>query len=170
MDMDINTLNTLPAAELADALTKCCGSTHWVGLMVDSRPYASEADLLEKAYTAWAQCSEADGREAFTHHPRIGGMEELAQKFASTSAWASGEQSSVKHASSETLQALADGNHAYEARFGYIFIVCATGKSADEMLALLQARLPNPPEKEIGIAMAEQMKITVIRLQKLLAA
>jgi 2-oxo-4-hydroxy-4-carboxy-5-ureidoimidazoline decarboxylase len=168
--MDIATLNQLPAADLAHALTKCCGSSHWVQKMVQARPYADEADLMEKAHKAWARCSEADGLEAFTHHPRIGGMKELAQKFASTSAWASGEQSSVKEATEEVLQALADGNAAYEARFGYIFIVCATGKSAAEMLDLLQSRLPHPPEKEIQIAMAEQMKITVIRLQKLLAA
>ncbi len=91
------------------------------------------------------------------------------KKFASTSAWAEGEQASVKQASQATLEALAAGNTEYERKFGYIFIVCATGKTADEMLALLQARMPNKPEDEILIAMGEQDKITRIRLEKLLA-
>jgi 2-oxo-4-hydroxy-4-carboxy-5-ureidoimidazoline decarboxylase len=108
--------------------------------------------------------------EAFLHHPKIGSLDALAAKFANTAQWASGEQASVQSASKAVLQALADGNTAYEQKFGYIFIVCATGKSAEEMLALLQARLPNPPKTEIGIAMAEQMKITLIRLEKLLNA
>lgn len=168
--MRIDELNALPEADLAEALGKCCGATAWVAGMLASRPYRDAGDLIAKAHAAWAACTEADGREAFLHHPRIGGVEELAKKFASTAHWASGEQSGVQQADTATLQALADGNAAYEARFGYIFIVCATGKSAAEMLAILQDRLPNPPEEEIKVAMGEQMKITVIRLEKLLAA
>jgi 2-oxo-4-hydroxy-4-carboxy-5-ureidoimidazoline decarboxylase len=167
--MNISELNILAPEIVAAELTKCCGSSTWVKKMVATRPFRDEPDLMEKAHVAWAECTEQDGLEAFTHHPRIGGTEELAKKFASTSVWASGEQSAVKQANAETLQALADGNVAYEQKFGYIFIVCATGKTADEMLALLQARMPNSSEKEIVIAMGEQMKITVIRLQKLLA-
>ena len=97
-------------------------------------------------------------------------MEALREKFASTSTWAEGEQAAVKQASQETLEALAAGNEDYERKFGYIFIVCATGKTADEMLALLQARLPNTPADEILIAAGEQDKITRLRLEKLLAA
>lgn len=91
------------------------------------------------------------------------------KRFASTAQWASGEQSGVNAAKSETIQALAEGNHLYEEKFGYIFIVCATGKSAAEMLAILQTRLNNEPADEIKIAAAEQNKITKLRLQKLLA-
>lgn len=168
--MQLSELNQLVPETAIDEFTKCCGSSSWVQKMVDARPFSDENHLFDEAHRAWADCSEADGLEAFTHHPRIGGKEELAKKFASTANWASGEQASVKEASEAVLDALAKGNADYETKFGYIFIVCATGKSAQEMLDLLQARLPNSPETEIGIAMAEQMKITIIRLRKLLNA
>jgi 2-oxo-4-hydroxy-4-carboxy-5-ureidoimidazoline decarboxylase len=169
--MTLAELNNLPKTALAEALKTCCGSTAWVERMLAAFPVADEATLLNQATTQWNQLSEADWREAFTHHPKIGSdVEALRQKFASTSTWAEGEQASVKQASQETLEALATGNKDYERRFGYIFIVCATGKTADEMLALLQARLPNQPQDEILIAAGEQDKITRIRLEKLLAA
>jgi len=169
--MTLTELNNLPKPALAEALQKCCGSTAWVENMVAQFPVASAEALMEQAQTQWSRLSEADWREAFTHHPKIGGdVEALRAKFASTSTWAEGEQASVKQASQATLEALATGNGDYERRFGYIFIVCATGKTADEMLALLQARLPNNPEEEMLIAAGEQDKITRIRLEKLLAA
>jgi OHCU decarboxylase len=104
---------------------------------------------------------------AFAAHPRIGDVDSLRTKFAHTKTWASGEQAGVDAASEDTLIRLADGNDAYFDRFGYIFIVCATGKSADQMLALLEARLPNDAVTELPIAAAEQRKITQLRLQKL---
>lgn len=168
--MTIAELNALSEAEAHEVLERCCGSQTWIQKMVAARPYSSEAGMMQQAQSCWDACSEADGLEAFKHHPRIGGKEELAKKFASTAQWASGEQSGVNTAADEVLQALADGNAAYEAKFGYIFIVCATGKSAPEMLDILQSRLPHAPEVEIRIAMGEQMKITHIRLQKLLAS
>ena len=168
--MNLATLNSLSNEALAEELTKCCGSSAWVQKLLDLRPFSSADDLYSKAHEAWAECSEEDGLEAFTHHPKIGSTEELAKKFASTSHWASSEQASVKKANQAILKRLATGNEAYEQKFGYIFIVCATGKSAEEMLALLEQRLPNIQEIEIGIAMAEQMKITIIRLEKLLNA
>jgi 2-oxo-4-hydroxy-4-carboxy-5-ureidoimidazoline decarboxylase len=168
--MKIAEFNALPAEFAATELTKCCGSETWVQKMLDARPFSSLDDLYAKAHECWADCSESDGLEAFAHHPKIGSVEELSKKFASTANWAEGEQKSVKEASKAVLKALAEGNEAYENKFGYIFIVCATGKSAEEMLALLQQRLPNIPEIEIGIAMAEQMKITILRLEKLMSA
>ena len=169
--MALSELNHLPKSVLAEALQKCCGSTAWVANMLAQFPMASAETLMNEATTQWHKLSEADWREAFTHHPKIGGdVEALRAKFASTSTWAEGEQASVKQASQEILEALATGNEDYERRFGYIFIVCATGKTADEMLALLQARLPNLPQDEILIAADEQDKITRIRLEKLLAA
>ena len=169
--MTLTELNNLPKPALAEALQKCCGSAAWVGNMVAQFPIANAAVLMEQAQTQWNSLREADWREAFAHHPKIGGdVEALRAKFASTSTWAEGEQASVKQASQATLEVLATGNEDYECRFGYIFIVCATGKTADEMLALLQARLPNPPETEILIASGEQDKITRLRLEKLLAA
>lgn len=169
--MTLEELNRLPKSDLAEALQKCCGSTSWVENMLAQFPIADAETLLREAAAQWNKLTEADWREAFTHHPKIGGdVEALRAKFASTSTWAEGEQASVKQASQATLEALATGNEDYERRFGYIFIVCATGKTADEMLVLLQARLPNKPEDEILIAAGEQDKITRIRLEKLLAA
>jgi 2-oxo-4-hydroxy-4-carboxy-5-ureidoimidazoline decarboxylase len=166
--MHLSELNLLDQEAAAAEFTKCCGSSSWVQKMVKARPFSDENSLFDHAHLAWEACSEEDGWEAFTHHPKIGGKEELAKKFASTATWASGEQASVKEAGEEVLEALTKGNVEYESKFGYIFIVCATGKSAREMLDLLLKRLPNSPETEIKIAMTEQMKITLIRLQKLL--
>ena len=111
---------------------------------------------------------EPEWREAFAHHPRIGDMASLRARFASTAGWAADEQRGAAQATEETLAALARGNRVYEERFGCIFIVCATGKSAAEMLALLEARLGNDPEHEMRMAADEQMKITRLRLEKLL--
>ncbi|TGE14697.1 2-oxo-4-hydroxy-4-carboxy-5-ureidoimidazoline decarboxylase [Hymenobacter elongatus] len=169
--MTLPELNFLPASARAEALAKCCGATAWVNQMNATFPVADADALFTQAKTMWYGLSQADWREAFTHHPKIGGdVAALREKFASTSTWAEGEQEAVKQASQNVLEALASGNKEYELKFGYIFIVCATGKSAQEMLALLQARLPNPPAQEIHIAMGEQNKITRLRLEKLLAA
>jgi 2-oxo-4-hydroxy-4-carboxy-5-ureidoimidazoline decarboxylase len=167
--MELAELNMLDTKERVAALTKCCGAKHWVEQMNKVFPVANEEILLTEAERIWFQCSEKDWLEAFTHHPQIGDINSLKEKYAATSAWAEGEQSSVKQSSSEILEALAKGNTAYKDKFGYIFIVCATGKSAKEMLDMLLVRLKNNPEKEIKIAMQEQNKITAIRLKKLLA-
>lgn len=132
-------------------------------------PFSDRDALLQKADDVWNGLSESDWREAFAHHPKIGDVESLKKKFATTASLASNEQASVKQASQQTLQSLTRGNDAYEEKFGFIFIVCATGKSAEEMLRILQSRLPNNREEEIKIAAAEQAKITTLRLQKCLA-
>ncbi|AMJ64729.1 2-oxo-4-hydroxy-4-carboxy-5-ureidoimidazoline decarboxylase [Hymenobacter sp. PAMC 26628] len=168
--MTLSDLNALPIAARAGALATCCGAPAWVGALNQRFPFATAAALLAAADAVWYGLAEADWREAFAHHPKIGDVGALKEKFASTAAWAAGEQGAVRRASDATLGALAAGNAAYEAKFGYIFIVCATGKSADEMLALLQARLPNAPAAEIQIATGEQAKITRLRLEKLLAS
>lgn len=111
----------------------------------------------------------ADLLEAFSHHPQIGAdLESLRKKFAATATWSAGEQSAINTADEMTLLGLVEWNRDYLAKFGYIFIVCATGKSAAEMLALLRARLPNDLEAELNIAAAEQAKILHLRLDKLL--
>lgn len=167
--MTLAALNTQEAAARAEALATCCGATAWVAALNGQFPFTSTTALYEAAERIWHNLTEADWREAFAHHPKIGDVNALQEKFASTAAWAAGEQGAVKRASLETLEALAASNTAYEQKFGYIFIVCATGKSAAEMLALLQARLPHEPSQEIHVAMAEQAKITRLRLEKLLA-
>ena len=168
INMTLHELNILPRHQLMEELTKCCGSSSWVNKMLPFVPADDMVELLEDAEEQWYKCNEADWKEAFTHHPRIGDVESLTKKFTATTQWASGEQSEVKVAAQETIEALAEGNRLYEGKFGYIFIVCATGKSAEELLAILQSRLSNNPEDEIKIAADEQNMITKLRLQKLL--
>ena len=165
--MTIAEFDHLGITEKKALLHSCCGSNTWINNMLTALPAEDLVDLLEIAEEQWYLCHEPDWQEAFSQHPKIGDIETLKEKFAATAQWAEGEQSSVKEASEQTLQQLANGNQAYEQRFGYIFIVCATGKSADEMLQLLQQRLYNNPEVEIQIAMEEQLKITKLRLEKL---
>ena len=167
--MTLTDLNVLTPSARAEALATCCGAAAWVATLNAQFPFDSTSALYEAAERIWHNLAEADWREAFTHHPKIGDMAALKEKFASTATWAAGEQGAVRQASDETLAALAAGNAAYERKFGYIFIVCATGKSAGEMLALLEARLPHDPSREIHVAMGEQAKITRLRLEKLLA-
>lgn len=167
--MKVAVLNAMEDDAAREALERCCGAKRWVDAMVDGRPYMSDAALFETADAIWRGLWPPDYLEAFTHHPRIGDVAGLREKFASTAAWAEGEQAGAGAADEATLQALAEGNQAYETKFGHIFIVCATGKTASEMLALLQARLPNGAEEELAIAAEEQRKITRLRLEKLLA-
>jgi 2-oxo-4-hydroxy-4-carboxy-5-ureidoimidazoline decarboxylase len=166
--MTLHDLNTLPKPHLRQELMKCCGSVAWVEKIMTFFPIEDLVELLEDAEEQWFKCSPEDWKEAFSYHPRIGDLDSLKKKFASTANWAMGEQSGTSTASEETIQALAKGNTEYEAKFGYIFIVCATGKSAAEMLANLQSRLTNDPKEEIEIAADEQNKITRLRLEKLL--
>jgi 2-oxo-4-hydroxy-4-carboxy-5-ureidoimidazoline decarboxylase len=146
-------------------LYRCCGSSRWVERVLARRPFGTRARLLAIARDEWFALQESDWREAFSHHPRIGDLESLRERFAGTSHLAEREQGGIAGAPGEVLAALAEGNRAYEQRFGYIFIVCATGRSAAEMLALLRARLQNDPGVEIHAAAREQAAITEIRLR-----
>lgn len=165
--MTLEQFNTLPLEEVRIELERCCGSTRWIEGMIQQRPFDSPSSMYQHSDRIWNSLSESDWKEAFTHHPKIGDMENLRAKFASTSTWAEGEQSGVQTATEITLNQLANGNKDYENKFGYIFIVCATGKSAEEMLTILQQRLLNSHSDEIHIAASEQTKITKIRLHKL---
>lgn len=166
--MTLDELNNLPEPDALDAFTRCCGAHRWVNKMVHRRPFRDYEDLLAAADEIWERLAREDYLEAFSHHPKIGDMDSLRKKFASTAQWASGEQSGAAMASEETLQGLAEGNRAYEAKNGFIFIINATGKSADEMLEALKKRLANPPETELHIASEQQAMITRLRLEKLL--
>ena len=148
---------------------KCCGSTAWAEQLSKNFPFDSMESLKKESDRIWFSLGEDDWKEAFSHHPKIGDMGNLKKKFASTSHLAEGEQAEVKHAEEEVLRALQKGNDDYEKKFGYIFIVCATGKSAEEMLSLLNSRLINNPAFEIRVAAEEQNKITHLRLDKLFA-
>ena len=166
--MTLDELNQFSRAEAAIAFSRCCGSSQWAKTMSLRRPFYDQEELFKVADSAWQRVSSDDWKEAFSHHPKIGDVNALREKFGSTRAWAEGEQSGASGASEKTIKALADGNVEYEKKFGYIFIVCATGKSAEEMLTLLTRRLQNSRADEIQIAAEEQRKITRLRLEKLL--
>ena len=166
--LDLHDLNMLPVEEAEAVFLRCCGAMPWARQMTARRPFADPAALFAAADEIGAGLSRDDWLEAFAHHPRIGDLESLRTRFANTRAWAAGEQAGAASASEEVLHALAEGNRVYEERFGYIFIVCATGKSAGEMLGLLHARLPNAPTAELHVAAEEQHKITRLRLEKML--
>lgn len=161
-------LDAMSEAEARDALTRCCGASRWVAGMLERRPFGNDTHLRSCADEIWAQMGPADWHEAFAHHPRIGAsIEALREKFSSTAELSASEQAGAVTASEAELEALRDGNLHYEQRFGHIFIVCASGKSAAQMLALLEARLANDPETELRIAAAQQHEITRLRLDNL---
>lgn len=146
-------------------LTRACGSTRWVDRMMARRPFVYDAKLLFAARNEWFGLTEADWLEAFSHHPKIGDRASLAARFPATHELSAKEQAGVGAAHEDVLTALAEGNETYVERFGFIFIVCATGKSAGEMLALLQSRLGNERAVELRLAAEEQAKITALRLK-----
>ncbi|MEJ7811472.1 MAG: 2-oxo-4-hydroxy-4-carboxy-5-ureidoimidazoline decarboxylase [Gemmatimonadaceae bacterium] len=167
-DEAIARLDALPRAEAEAALLACCGSSRWARQVEDRRPFASADALRAAADEVWWSLGPGDWLEAFRAHPRIGEREAAAPRGAGSRAWSDGEQAGMRDAAAEVRAALAEGNREYEARFGHIFIVCATGRSAGEMLALLTRRLGNEPAEELRAAAEEQRKITRLRLDKLL--
>jgi 2-oxo-4-hydroxy-4-carboxy-5-ureidoimidazoline decarboxylase len=161
-------LNDLSEPDARAAFSRCCGALRWVEAMLASRPFASASELCAKADAVWSALGASDFLEAFTHHPDIGAdMNELRRKFAGTAELSQGEQAGAATATLATLVELRQLNRQYRERFGYGFIVCATGKSAEEMLEILRQRLTSAPDRELGIAAAEQAKITRLRLEKM---
>jgi 2-oxo-4-hydroxy-4-carboxy-5-ureidoimidazoline decarboxylase len=158
--MRLADLNALDDEAAVRELLRCCGAWRWARTMAAARPFASVAAIEQAAETCWHEMPPTDILEAFAAHQKIG------ESTAST--WASREQSGTRAATDDVRERLAAGNRAYEARFGYIFIICATGRSAGEMLAALERRLSNAPDEELRIAAEEQRKITRLRLTKLL--
>lgn len=167
--MTLTELNQLNKAQATEAFMQCCTSSNWVEKMTAARPFDSAQAIGRAADDYWLRLADKDFLEAFDGHPKIGDVNSLRAKYANTKALASGEQSSVNEASDDVLTALSQGNDDYQSKFGFIFIVCATGKSAAQMLALLQARLPNDRATELRNAAEEQRKIFHIRLQKLIS-
>ncbi|MGD0678558.1 MAG: 2-oxo-4-hydroxy-4-carboxy-5-ureidoimidazoline decarboxylase [Polyangiaceae bacterium] len=160
-------INAASADEAAALLLRCCGSAAWVERMMQRRPFASAADVQAAALEIWDNLSPVDVRAAFDHHPRIGAAVEADRQPMSTADWSAAEQSGLAHADRAILDRLRAANHAYESRFGFVFLVCATGKDGPEMLALLETRLHHDPEEEFRIAAMEQAKITRLRLDNL---
>ena len=187
--MNMGALNALPEDIAVGELLRCCGSSRWAREMAAARPFVSFDAAAAAADRIWDKVTPADWLEAFAAHPRIGegagragragraggaggagtggGAGEAGEK-ARTAEWAHQEQAGARDASEAVRDRLAAANREYESRFGYLFIVCATGKSAEEMLAILERRLVNDPARELRIAAEEQRKITRLRLAKLL--
>lgn len=157
-------LNALSKERARAALQRCCGARHWVDGMLSARPFASDAELLAAAERVWWRLTRTDWLEAFAGHPRIGARTEALPD------WARREQAGANGAAEATLAALAQENRTYEERFGHVFLICATGRTADEMLEALRGRLTNDPATELRVAAEEQAKITRLRLDKLVAS
>ena len=167
--MDVDAINTLPAEEAEKALLQCCGSKRWAREMVLARPYQNAEALIARANEVWWSLESGDWLEAFRSHPKIGEKKAADPVSDRSRQWSGQEQAGVSNASRETVDALAALNDAYEQKFGFIFIICATGKTSEEMLAALRKRFDNDPVAELPIAAAEQSKISELRLKKLIS-
>jgi 2-oxo-4-hydroxy-4-carboxy-5-ureidoimidazoline decarboxylase len=155
--MPLSVLNNAKDSMAREVFLQCCSSDAWVNRMLESRPFESAQELFNCANTHWQNLTQEDYLQAFDGHPKIGEL-------------AAGEQTQVNAASEDVLQTLAQGNADYQDKFGFIFIVCATGKSAQQMLALLLERIENDHDTELLNAAEEQRKIFQLRLQKLMEA
>ncbi|HEU5072612.1 MAG TPA: 2-oxo-4-hydroxy-4-carboxy-5-ureidoimidazoline decarboxylase [Polyangiaceae bacterium] len=162
-------LNGLGREDAERALESCCAARKWVAKMLERLPFPATETVFSAASEAWNELEREDYLEAFAAHPKIGeDPAALRERFAPTARWSGEEQAGLAGSSDALLDELRQLNVSYRERFGYIFIVCATGKRAEEMLALLKFRLQHAPEEELRVAAAEQAKITRLRLEKLI--
>lgn len=168
MTRDLEWLNSLPEDKALKEFQSCCGSQRWASQMLNGRPFENVDQLREYARDVWWRLESVDWLEAFRSHPKIGEKKTEAEASQKAQQWSGQEQSGVLDASRQTMDSIAELNQEYEAKFGHIFIVCATGKSSEEMLAILRKRLANDPGDELRIAATEQAKITELRLGKLI--
>jgi OHCU decarboxylase len=175
MENALKRLNALSVMQAEAELMACCGASRWARGMVARRPFGNFAELFAAADEIWRSLGREDWLEAFARHPQIG--EKATEKRVEaqpgqplSSRWSADEQSGAQRNSADIVARLAEGNRVYRQRFGYIFIICATGKTAEEMLAILERRLQNDASAELTIAADEQRRITQLRLEKLLAA
>ena len=160
--------NLLDAATASNEILPSCGSRKWADAMAARRPLADQADVLEASDEIWRSLTASDWQEAFRSHPRIGesANHEVRGQNAKAVAWSEQEQRNVSDADASAKIALANGNREYERRFNRIFIVCATGKSPAEILAILNRRLNNDEATELQETSEQQRQITHIRLRK----
>jgi OHCU decarboxylase len=173
--MAINHLNALSEDAAVAEMLRCCGSTRWARRMAAARPLPSLEAMSVMADSIWASLEPEDWLEAFRAHPRIGesggpggsGAAGLATRDIGNT-WSADEQAGARSMTEAVGERLAKANREYETRFGYLFIVCATGKGAEEILAILERRLANGPGDELRIAAEEQRKITRLRLARLM--
>ena len=164
----IERFNQLSAAQARKALFDCCGSKKWVEQMIAQRPFLSAANLLDASDRMWSLLGRREWLAAFRHHPGIGERRAKGRQSETARRWSAGEQSAAQKASADMLATLAAANRAYHAKFGHVFLICASGKSSEEILRNLQERMSNEPELELRNAAKEQRKITRLRLEKFL--
>jgi 2-oxo-4-hydroxy-4-carboxy-5-ureidoimidazoline decarboxylase len=167
--MTLIELNTCSSEHALTWFKQCCAADTWCQNMLAQRPFSRVEDLVEAAEQTWAACNDADFLQAFEAHPMIGDVASLRKKYASTQSLASHEQSGVQGADETTLAALHELNQQYLAKHGFIFIICATGLSAQAMLDALRQRFSHDTAREIELAAIEQLKITLLRIHKGLA-
>jgi OHCU decarboxylase len=161
-------LNSIPTEEVESRFLDCCGSREWARRMAAARPFESGKELIDQAEATWKVLAPEDWLEAFAAHPKIGAKKAAPAQQVKSAEWSKGEQAGMDSADDRIKDELAEANRLYEEKFGYIFIVCATGKAAGEMLELCRERLGNRAKTELPIAAYEQRKITEIRLLKLI--
>lgn len=160
--------NVIPREEAISALMRCCGSRCWAEQVAAKRPFESIADLHREAESAWAAVRDEDRLEAYGHHPRIGATPDDRARAAGTAEWSAKEQSRMASASPAEREEFLRLNAEYERRFGFVFLICATGKKPPEMLAALRSRIQNSREEELRNAAQEQALITRLRIEKML--
>ena len=166
---EVSMLNKMATESLREELYRCCGSSRWVGQMTNALPFQSISHLHALANRFWWSSDERDWMEAFSNHPRIGDVNALKEKYKKNpDAWEGGEQSGLDSANESVIMELKAKNDEYDTKFGFLFLVCATGKTATKMLEIIKERLKNTKEAEVLIAVGEQSKITTLRLNKLL--
>lgn len=169
-DRAIERLNALPYGEAVDTFAQCCAAAAWAHAMAGLRPYADTSALLDTADRVWSESGETAWREAFAGHPRIGEREAAAPAGATAQHWSEQEQARVLAADADVRAELAAAQREYEKRFGHVFLICATGMSAPDILAALRRRLGNDRATELRTAAEEQRRITRLRLEKLLTS
>jgi OHCU decarboxylase len=171
-DAVVQRLDGMAEEACVSALLSCAGSSRWARAMAARRPFIDWDGLVSTGNALWAALAPADILEAIGHHPRLGDdLEALRRRFAAAqpreAGWSASEQAGARGAPEAVLRALRAGNLRYEQRFGHVFILCAQGRSAEEMLAALEARLDSAPEVELAACGEELRKITLLRLERL---
>lgn len=166
----INRINSIPFEQAEAEFIKCCGSRRWAAKMTAERPFENVEEMVTAADRIWWALESTDWLEAFYSHPKIGEKKTAAPVARESLSWSESEQSGTRNSTQQTMDELAELNRQYQEKFGFIYIVCATGKSAEQMLAILRDRLGNEPATELRNAATEQAKITTLRLNKLIEA
>lgn len=167
LGLGIRRLDTLTPRLAKAALRSACASTKWTNAMLEARPFGSVTALLDAAKRIWATTGPDDWKEAFRAHPRIGEQRSSSERGAEEKTWSKKEQSGMAVASPEIATEMATVNQKYEEKFGFTYIVCATGKTAAELLDIAKSRLDNAADKELEIAAGELLAIANLRLRKL---